>query len=263
MSFFSWLQNRSFSRSPRRGPQHRPAAARFRPRLEVLEDRCVPSTLKVTSLADSGKGSLRYEIAQAQSGDTITFDNKGGTITLTSGELDINKNLTIQGPGAGILTVASTGWGNPDASRILEVGYATVTLSGMTISNGAGVRSYNTVDTNDGLGGGVLNFGTLTISGCTLSGNRCSMSGSGIANFGTLTVSGCNLSSNYWTYHGGAIFNGGLLTVSGCTLSGNSGSGIYNVATAGALTVLDSVFSSNSPDNIYGPYTDGGGNSFN
>jgi hypothetical protein len=29
-----------------------------------------------------------------------------------------------------------------------------------------------------------------------------------------------------------------------------------------ALTVLDSIFSSNSPDNIFGPYTDGGGNTF-
>jgi hypothetical protein len=55
------------------------------------------------------------------------------------------------------------------------------------------------------------------------------------------------------------------MTVSGCTLSGNStpgnGGGILNWG--GALTVLDSILSSNSPDNIYGPYTDGGGNTFN
>ena len=28
------------------------------------------------------------------------------------------------------------------------------------------------------------------------------------------------------------------------------------------LTVLDSIFSSNRPDNIFGPYADGGGNTF-
>jgi hypothetical protein len=46
------------------------------PRLEVLEGRALPSTLSVTTLRDSGvagDGSLRGEIAAAQSGDTITF----------------------------------------------------------------------------------------------------------------------------------------------------------------------------------------------
>jgi hypothetical protein len=41
------------------------------------------------------------------------------------------------------------------------------------------------------------------------------------------------------------------------------GGGIYNAGTAAALTVGGSTFSGNSPDDIYGPYTDGGGNSFN
>jgi hypothetical protein len=40
------------------------------------------------------------------------------------------------------------------------------------------------------------------------------------------------------------------------------GGGIYNAGTAAALTVLDSFFSNNIGGNIYGPYTDGGGNTF-
>ena len=57
---------------------------RIVPRLEALEDRTVPSTLTVTSAADSGPGSLRAEIAAASSGDTIRFDQDlvGQTITL-------------------------------------------------------------------------------------------------------------------------------------------------------------------------------------
>jgi hypothetical protein len=58
----------------------------------------------VTTTADTGAGSLRNAIAGATTGDTITFDldsgaigNQGGAITLTSGQLSINKNLTIDG----------------------------------------------------------------------------------------------------------------------------------------------------------------------
>src|SRR6516225_426499 len=96
----------------------------FRPWLEALEDRCVPSTLKVTTTADSGPGSLRYEIAVARSGDRINFDNSlGGTIVLSSGELVISKNLTINGPsdfksGFFPLTIASQ---PQNGSRIFEV----------------------------------------------------------------------------------------------------------------------------------------------
>ena len=46
------------------------------PGLETLEDRTVPSTLMVTNNLDTGvpgDGSLRGEIAAAQSGDTIKF----------------------------------------------------------------------------------------------------------------------------------------------------------------------------------------------
>ena len=84
MSFFSWLRNPMGNRARRARP--RAPAPRFRPRLEALEDRCVPSTLRVANLNDSGPGSLRYEIAQAaKSGDTIILDSKlaNQTITLT------------------------------------------------------------------------------------------------------------------------------------------------------------------------------------
>lgn len=301
MVFSSWLRNRIPNRARRAQPR-RPAP-RFRPQLEALEGRCVPSTLKVTNLGDGGKGSLRYEIAQAQSNDTIVFAKKldGGTISLSSGaELYIGKNLTIQGPGAGLLTVSAQPVVNTGTSRIFEVAPgATVTLGGLTISHGGGTAngSYPQPAQNDGEGGAILSFGTLTIKACVLSNNTawnggaiynanfatlmlsgCTVSnnsnglgpyGGGIYNAGTLTVSGGTISNNSnnssTNGEGGGIYNAGRLTISGCTLSGNSagyeGGGIFNFS-ASYCTVSNCLFSGNTPDNIFGPYTDGGGNTF-
>ena len=87
--------------------------------------------LTVTNLNDSGADSLRQAIIDAVAGDTIEFGITG-TITLTSGLLSINKDLTITGPGAGSLTID----GNA-SSRIFNVGSgATVSISGLTLTNG-------------------------------------------------------------------------------------------------------------------------------
>ena len=90
-------------------------------------------TIMVTNTDDSGAGSLRQAIADAGIGDEITFAGTvTGTITLTSGRLDINKNLTITGPGADVLTIS----GN-NASRVFSISHGVeVTISGLTIANG-------------------------------------------------------------------------------------------------------------------------------
>src|SRR5262245_47861435 len=101
--------------SQTKGRTNQPAS---KPRLETLEGRLVPATLTVTSDADSGAGSLRAAIAAASSGDVIKFAHSldHGTITLTSGELALNKSLDIEGPGAGKLTISSG-----SASRVFHV----------------------------------------------------------------------------------------------------------------------------------------------
>ena len=86
----------------------------------------------VTTLDDSGPGSLRQAIAEAAPGDTIDFAVTG-TITLTSGELVIDKDLTIAGPGATNLTVS----GN-NASRVFHVLGGVVAVSGLTTAEGNG-----------------------------------------------------------------------------------------------------------------------------
>jgi hypothetical protein len=291
MSFSSRLRNwlRPAPASLRRTHASLRQRAIFRPRLEALEERWLPSTLTVTSLKDSGAGSLRAEIAAAHSGDTIVFSPKmdGKTITLTTGELDLTRDLTIQGPGAGQLTISgnSANWysdysaiRNTYASRVFEVAQnATVTLSGLTISNGDGLAGYTLGQhLSDYEGGGILDHGTLTLSDCTVSNDHADHVGGGIYSDGTLAVTGCTISGNHaiggagienwgtatvvsstisgniadWVdgaYQphgvGGGIFNEGTLTLSGATVSGNlandEGSGIYN-DTSGTLTVENS-----------------------
>jgi hypothetical protein len=197
-------------------------ASRFRPRLEVLEGRWLPSTLTVMNNLDSGPGSLRADIAAAQSGDKIVFapSLNGQTITLTSGELSITTGVTIQGPGASHLTVS----GNNHQFRVFEINASQlVAVTGLTISNGKG---------------GILNHTALMISSCTISGNTYG----GLGNVGTMTVSGSTVSGN----SSEGIGNGGTLTVRGCTISGNKaafGGGIYS---RGPLTVSDTTIAGNS-----------------
>jgi hypothetical protein len=54
---------------------------------------------EVTNTSDSGLGSLRQALADANDGDTIDFAVTG-TIGLTSGELLVARNITISGLGA-------------------------------------------------------------------------------------------------------------------------------------------------------------------
>jgi hypothetical protein len=248
----------------------------------VLEERRVLSTLTVTNNTDFLAGSLRAEIAAAQPGDTIDFAPGLQTTTL-GGQLEINKNLTIQGPGAGLLAISGG-----DGSRVFKVDAgANVTISGLTIEGGNGDAFFQgggpggspTPDYYDGYGGGILNLGTLTLSGCTVTGNNTGgrwggafgarFEGGGISNHGTMTLSGCNVTDNFANAHiadprppesvtpaaGGGIFNDGTMSLSGCAVTGNTagfvngqdgkGGGIFN-DTQGNLTINSSTVLNNT-----------------
>ena len=62
------------------------------------------ATITVTNTNDSGAGSLRQAVADANDGDTIEF-GVTGIITLTTGELLVNKSITVNGPGSGNLSI--------------------------------------------------------------------------------------------------------------------------------------------------------------
>jgi hypothetical protein len=213
----------------------------------------------VTTLADSGAGSLRQAIAEVDPGGTINF-SVSGTIVLAS-ELVIDKDLTINGGGE--ITIS----GN-NTTRVFNVMTSTlathvnVTFDSLTIISG-------TVQTTDCgtfaliCGGGIMiqNSGVaVTVTHSTLSGNSApNYGGGGIFNYkGRLTVTHSTLSGNSATIGGGIYNNDGTLTVTNSTLSGNSankGGGIFT--SRGTVMVNNSTLSSNSAA------TDSGGGIFN
>jgi hypothetical protein len=159
-------------------------------------DLTYPATNTVTSLADSGSGSLRQAIADSAADDSIVF-GVTGTITLTSGELVVAKNLTIVGPGVSALVIS----GN-NSMRVFHVNTnVSLTLSNQTIANGVGDK-----------GAGVYNSGgELILYHCTLVNN----SATGQA--------GANYSGNPGTNScGGAVYNSGVLKAINCSFVSNS-----------------------------------------
>src|SRR5438093_12394751 len=125
-----------------------------------------PGGYAVCNGNDSGSGSLRQAILDASPGDAINFAPSVTTVTLTSGELVIDKNLTITGPGADRLTVQRSPPNGP-RFRIFHISSSTVTvsISGITISHGFVLYSA------DG-GGGIFSAGVLTLTDCTISDNN-------------------------------------------------------------------------------------------
>ena len=79
-------------------------------------------------------------------------------------------------------------------------------------------------DWNDGSGGGIVNLGTLTISGGTVTGNKAAEGGAVYnADSGILNLEGGSLTGNQaFTYSGGAVVNRGIISMSGGTISGNT-----------------------------------------
>lgn len=131
------------------------------------------AVLTVTSLADSGTGSLRDKVASSSAGDTIQFAVTG-TITLSSA-INISHTLDVQGPGAAALIVDA----NHVDRAFITSGFPVV-LSGITITNGfvlgtTGADGGIGVDGMPGgnaLGGAILNQGpSLVVSNCWVVGN--------------------------------------------------------------------------------------------
>ena len=213
-------------------------------------------TLTVTNTNDSGAGSLRQVVADATSGDTINFNLSGCpcTITLTSGEIAINKNLTITGSGTNQLTISGNNasrifFVNPGAPGATTGPPATnpiLNLSNLTLANGRakggdGGRGGGNGGGAAGMGGAMfVNGGKVIINQVSFSGNQAIGGNGGSGNFSGGTGGG-----------GGGI--GGFGGTGGAGLStfdddGGGGSGLGGAifVRAGAVALSNSSFTSNS-----------------
>jgi CSLREA domain-containing protein len=230
------------------------------------------ATITVNSVADAGgtcpggNCTLRQAIATAGSGDTINFSlPANSTITLTSGELLIDKNLTINGPGPNLLTVQRS---SAAPFRIFNI--ASGSISGLEIAGGkaeigAGANSVggtirNCLITNNQAtgdwprGGGVYCDGG-TVSHCVISGNSVTSTntdpysafaeGGGIYAIDESQIDHSTVTNNTITgyYANGAGINANNGTVQDCTVSGNTaygnwyanGGGVYMTANVDGL----------------------------
>jgi hypothetical protein len=245
----------------RLGDRHR---HRLRPTFLALEERRLPSALlsltepdtrTVINTDDSGVGSLRWAIDQANHDNSIrvidfsssVFDTPQ-TIALKSGDLEVkNYSLAIRGPAKGV-TVSGDG-----RSRVFTVERgAYASMSNLTITEGS-VQDY---------GGGVYNRGKLYLNHCTVthntsSGDGVDSYGGGLYNVGDLTLEYCTVSHNdvsgkeyFAPSFGGGIANyDGTVILNSCTVSANTakvvgdGGGLYNNS---AAFVTDCTFVGNS-----------------
>lgn len=197
----------------------------------TVSPAAMAATYQVSNLNDSGSGSLRDAISQANSNsgdDIVTFaSNVTGTITLTSGSIYIYDGVDIQGPGASVLTIMGSVSGNPPprpaASNVVgfsdfvvngggggggqsrpastratraptPVVFSGVTIAGGSATNGGGINAYNAL---------------VTVNNCVVTGNYASQAGGGI------------YISSYYSYYSGTAADSAL-TVNNSTISNNA-----------------------------------------
>jgi predicted outer membrane repeat protein len=211
-----------------------------------------PKCLVVNARSGQSYGTLQESVAAASAEDTLKV--KGTCYGTTR----ISKNLTIvgesgYGSGQGTLDGAKSG------SVVTVERGVTVAITRLTITGGSGSpQPY----TRDIVGGGITNFGSLTLTDSTVSGNTAlegslgGGKGGGIFNGGeyspeaSLTITDSTVSGNEVGYWGGGIGNEeGSVTLNDSTVSRNTarqeGGGIAQ-AFRGSLTITDSTVADNT-----------------
>jgi hypothetical protein len=293
MPFSSWQRNwmRTAPAARRRTQVSPRQPTGFRPRLEALDDRWLPSGLPYPTAAtatqliadikyaDKAGGAFTINPKPGATFDLKSVDNTTGGangLPVVGGMKAVA--LTIAGNGDTIERVGSKSFRLWDLAPAASLTLDHVTLrQGLASGSGGAIYNQGTLMVSDCTvsrfsGGGISNAGgTVTVSDSTLSGNAAGYGG-GISNAGgTVTVSDSTLSSNGATNGGGIYNGGGTVTLSnGSTLYGNyvtpddsfrggNGGGIYN--SGGTVTVSNSILLGNTTYGWFGGgiYDDAGG----
>jgi hypothetical protein len=205
-----------------------------KPSLEALESRVAPATFTVTTLADSGAGSLRDALAKADTSpgpDKIIFKlpappvHSENTIVLGGTELHSKGNVTITGPGAGKLIISGNG-----ASRVFDINDGNnatdspATISGLSIIRGAAGAL---------AGGGAYSTESLTLNNVVISQCSAVLGGGVTVNDFAGPPETVNISNSFVTDNSAGTNHGGIdliglqsVSIKRTVVSGNSASGI-------------------------------------
>ena len=205
----------------------------------------------VNNLEDSGKGSLRQAIenANTRSGkDEIVFEENpsGGEIVLTSGQLNITDSLQITGLGADRLALS----GN-NTNRVFTINdgsdeLITVEIIGLKITEG--FSSFR----GTGDGAGIRNFENLTVRDSIISDNFAQEGGAGISNQGILdllnsAVINNTIAGGIIELGGGGIYNNATASIINSTIAFNEGNDLGGgIANRGDLEIVNSTITGNT-----------------
>jgi hypothetical protein len=227
----------------------------------------VAATFSVTTTADTGVGSLRQAIldANASTGVNAIVFGVSGTITLASTLPTSTSALTIDGSGQRI-TISG---GN--LVPVLRNFSARLDLNALTIANGRCAVSSLCLG-----GGAIVNAAALNISNSLFVANSTDTSGGAIStdtnSLATVTVVNSTFVGNSAVAGGGAIFNGGgaSTVVTNSTFFGNTagslglGAAVANAA-GSTFSVRNTILAAGGANGHCNfsdgtPVADGGGN---
>lgn len=196
------------------------------------------ATFTVTTLSDSGAGSLRAVLVQANAAagaDNVVFaaNLEGGTLVLTRGELDIASDVTIDGDRNNDGREVQISGNN--ASRVIDVvGSGTdARLVDLTIADGS---TYGAVDGEQGAGIRLGAGQALSLEGCTVTGNATATYSEGGGIFvgagGRVSVAGSTISRNFADTGGGVYLSeGASATIATSRVTGNAASDLSSSGT--------------------------------
>lgn len=241
-------------------------------------------SIVVANCNDSGPGSLRDAMANANSGDTIDMSGLGcGTINLASslvtgvGDLTITGNFQQISGGDAIRPLTNVGGGTLILNNLLVV-------HGKTNGNGGCIHSMGNVELHDSLvaycladnpypgaaakGGGIFSAGNVSLTNSVVGFSEvkacndipCSAAGGGIYAGGILSLTNSTLDAN--TAYALAAVGGGAFSAAGANISGSNltdnavsgpngmlarggGGGLY---AAGIVFINHSTITGNSSD---------------
>ena len=169
------------------------------------------ATFTVSNINDDGIGSLRSSVSQANATsevDTIVFDaqvfSTAKTITLTSGPINITNSLSINGPGANLLTISG---GNQSRIFFSNNSSSEIIVNNLTLTQGFAAN-----------GGAIYTFCSLKLSNVVITGNTAM--GAEVGPPGNIISLG------------GGIYSAGELVITDSIISNNTASGVVIQNTA-------------------------------